>query len=41
LLLLGGLIIGAIAQHVLAVCAPHFEVAMHFSTVSALRPDRF
>lgn len=31
----------AIAEHVLAVYAPHYEVAMYFSPVSVLRPDRF
>ncbi len=31
----------AIAEHVLAVYAPHYEVAMHFSAVWVLRPDRF
>ena len=31
----------AIAQHVLAVYAPHYSVAVYFSTVAVLRPERF
>ncbi len=31
----------AIAGHVLQTYAPHYEVAMYFSPVAVLRPDRF
>ncbi len=31
----------AIADHVLASYAPHYSVAMYFSTVQVLRPERF
>ena len=31
----------AIADHVIAVYAPNYSVAMYFSQVSVLRPDRF
>jgi len=31
----------AIAEHVLAAYAPHYSVAMYFSTVAVLRPERF
>ena len=31
----------AIAEHVLATYAPHYGVAMYFSEVAVLRPDRF
>ena len=31
----------AIAEQVLTDYAPHFGVAMHFSEVSVLRPERF
>ncbi len=31
----------AIAEHVLATYAPHYHVAMHFSTVQVLRPERY
>ena len=31
----------AIAGHVLAAYAPHYGVAMYFSDVAVLRPDRF
>jgi hypothetical protein len=31
----------AIAEHVLAHYAPHYGVAMYFSEVSVLRPDRY
>ena len=30
-----------IAEHVLATYAPHYSVAMHFSQVQVLRPERF
>ena len=30
-----------LADHVLATYAPHYSVAMYFSTVSVLRPERF
>ncbi len=30
-----------IADHVMAVYAPNYSVAMYFSQVSVLRPDRF
>ena len=30
-----------IAGHVLATYAPHYEVAMYFSPVAVLRPDRY
>ncbi len=31
----------AIAEHVLATYAPHYSVAMYFSVVQVLRPERF
>lgn len=31
----------ALAEQVLAQYAPHYSVAMHFSEVQVLRPDRF
>jgi nitrogen regulatory protein P-II 2 len=31
----------AIAEHVLATYAPHYGVAMYFSAVAVLRPDRY
>ena len=31
----------AIAEHVLATYAPHYSVAMYFSAVQVLRPERF
>lgn len=31
----------AFAEHVLATYAPHYSVAMHFSEVQVLRPERF
>jgi nitrogen regulatory protein PII len=31
----------AIASHVLATYAPYYSVALYFSTVQVLRPDRF
>jgi hypothetical protein len=31
----------AIAEHVLAAYAPHYSVALWFSPVAVLRPDRF
>jgi len=31
----------AIAEHVLKTYAPHFSIAMYFSAVSVLRPDRY
>jgi len=31
----------AIAEHVLLTYAPNYSVAMHFSQVQVLRPDRF
>ena len=31
----------AIAEHVLLTYAPNYSVAMHFSQVKVLRPDRF
>lgn len=31
----------AIAAHVLAEYAPHYSVAMYFSTVQVLRPERY
>jgi len=31
----------AIAEHVMAAYAPHYSVAMYFSPVSVLRPERF
>ena len=31
----------AIAAHVLATYAPHYSVAMYFSAVAVLRPERF
>ena len=31
----------AIADHVMAAYAPNYSVAMYFSPVSVLRPDRF
>lgn len=31
----------AIAAHVLGTYAPHYSVAMYFSTVAVLRPERF
>jgi hypothetical protein len=31
----------AIAEHVLATYAPHYSVALYFSPVQVLRPDRF
>jgi nitrogen regulatory protein P-II 2 len=31
----------AIADHVLAVYAAHYSVAMYFSAVSVIRPERF
>ena len=30
-----------IAEHVLATYAPHYSVAMYFSAVAVLRPERF
>ena len=30
-----------LAEHVLATYAPHYSVAMYFSSVSVLRPERF
>ena len=34
-------VVEAIAEHVLAVYAPNYAVAMHFTPVAVLRPDRF
>jgi len=31
----------AIAEHIMAAYAPHYSVAMYFSPVSVLRPERF
>ncbi len=31
----------AMAEHVLATYAPHYSVAMYFSAVQVLRPERF
>lgn len=31
----------AVAAHVLATYAPHYSVALYFSPVSVLRPDRY
>jgi len=31
----------AIAEHVMAAYAPHYSLAMYFSAVSVLRPERF
>lgn len=31
----------AVATHVLATYAPHYSVALYFSPVSVLRPDRY
>ena len=31
----------AIAEHVLATYAPHYSVALYFSPVQVLRPDRY
>jgi nitrogen regulatory protein P-II 2 len=31
----------AFAEHVLATYAPHYSVAMYFSAVQVLRPERF
>jgi hypothetical protein len=31
----------SIAEHVLAAYAPHYSVAMYFSPVQVLRPDRY
>lgn len=31
----------AIAERVMAAYAPHYSLAMYFSTVSVLRPERF
>jgi nitrogen regulatory protein P-II 2 len=31
----------AVAAHVLAAYAPHYSVAMYFSPVAVLRPERF
>jgi nitrogen regulatory protein P-II 2 len=30
-----------IAEHVLATYAPHYSVALHFSAVQVLRPERY
>ena len=36
-----GAVADAIAEHVLASYAPHYSVAMYFSDVAVLRPERF
>lgn len=34
-------VVDRIAEHVLALYAPHYQVALHFTAVTVLRPDRY